>query len=58
MGLFRKKKKEEQQWQDAVLTLYACNGVYGIRKIPEYIQEVFINATVHFLQIDKEHYEI
>ena len=58
MGLFRKKKKEEQQWQDAVLTLYACNGVNGIRKIPEYIQEVFINATERFLQIDKEHYEI
>lgn len=58
MGLFRKKKKEEQQWQDAVLTLYACNGVNGIRKIPEYIQEVFINATERFSQIDKEHYEI
>ena len=26
MGLFGKKKKEKQEWQDAVMTIYACRG--------------------------------
>ena len=56
MGLFGKKKKDEQKWQEAVLTLYACRGETD--SIPGKIQEAFATMLEGFSQVASNHFEV
>lgn len=56
MGLFGKKKKDEQKWQKAVLTLYACRGETD--SIPGKIQEAFAPMQEGFSQVAANHFEV
>ena len=56
MGLFGRKKKEKQEWQDAVLTVYACRGDMGV--IPERIQKAFGPLQKSFSQVGPDHFQM
>lgn len=56
MGLFGKKKKDEQKWQKVVLTLYACRGETD--SIPGKIQEAFAPMQEGFSQVAANHFEV
>lgn len=56
MGLFGKKKKEKQEWQDAVMTIYACRGDMDV--IPEKIQEAFAPLRKSFSQAEPGHFRM
>ena len=56
MGLFGKKKKDEEKWQDAVLTLYACRGDMDI--IPDRIREAFSGLCEELSQTESGSYRL